>query len=161
MCLFEGDVIFLNPYLLCMMESRYMISWSILKIFLNTIKPWIYFSYDIDTLKNVCDFLYDFIWCFIIIFFKKIMHAPMFFYLIWTFWNFWASLLQFDIWMSVWILVSCSRRVGVVSRNFFVIKIHSKTFFRNYFCDAPFTICMLMTQYLLELLLFLESFDLF
>ena len=78
MCLFEGDVIFLNPYLLCMMESRYMISWSILKIFLNTIQPWIYFSYDIDTLKNVCDFLYDFIWCFII-FLKKKLCMPLFF----------------------------------------------------------------------------------
>ena len=36
-------------------------------------------------------------------------------YLIWTFWNFRVSLLQFVIRMNVWFWVSRFKRVGVVS----------------------------------------------
>ena len=57
---FLGRYDFSKLYLLYMMEYGHMISWSILKIFLNIIRPWIYFFYDIDTLNDVCDFLYDF-----------------------------------------------------------------------------------------------------
>ena len=61
-----------------MMESGHLISWSILKIFLNTIGPWIYFYCDIDTLNDVCDFFYDFIWSFIIIIIIIIFYACQF-----------------------------------------------------------------------------------
>ena len=43
-----------------MMESGHLISWSVLKIFLSIIQPWIYFFYDIHTLNDVCEFFYNF-----------------------------------------------------------------------------------------------------
>ena len=121
---------FSNSYLLCMMDSGHLNRWSVLKILLSTTRPWIHFLCDIDTLMDVCDFLYNFMWR-LIIFFKKFVYAWHYFFLyqIWTFWKFWVSLLQFFIGMSVWILVSCSRCLGVVSWNFFVIKFHSKIVF--------------------------------
>ena len=60
MLFFWGRYDFSSLYLLYMMDSRHPISWSILKIFLSTLRPWIYFSCDIDILDDVCDFLYNF-----------------------------------------------------------------------------------------------------
>ena len=60
-----------------MMDSRHLISWSILKIFLSTTQPWIYFFSDIDTLKDVCDIFM--ILCDHLLFKKNsFMHATLF-----------------------------------------------------------------------------------
>ena len=67
-----------------MMESGHLISWSVLKIFLSIIQPWIYFFYDIDTLNDVCEFFLQFyVICY---YFLKIrLCMSLFFYLIWIF----------------------------------------------------------------------------
>ena len=44
-----------------MLNSGHLISLSALKIFLSTIRPWIHFLCDIDTVKYVCDHLFYFI----------------------------------------------------------------------------------------------------
>ena len=59
-----------------MLDSRHLISLSVLKVFLSTIRPWIIFLCDMDTLNSVCDFLYDFMWLFIIL--KKFIYACKF-----------------------------------------------------------------------------------
>ena len=60
-----------------MLNYGHLISLSVLKIFLSTIRPWIHFLCDIDTFNYVFDFLYDFMWSFII--FKKFLYACQFF----------------------------------------------------------------------------------
>ena len=66
-----------------MLEFVHLIRFIVLKIFLSTIRPRIYFSCDIDILKYVCDFFYDFIGSFIIFKKNSFMHVT-FPYLIWT-----------------------------------------------------------------------------
>ena len=75
---FWGRYDFSNLYLLYMMESGHLMSWSVLKIFLSTTRPWIYFSYNIEFLNDVCDFLYNFMWSFII--FLKNSYACHYFF---------------------------------------------------------------------------------
>ena len=59
-----------------MLEFVHLIRFILLKIFLSTIRPRIYFLCDIDILKYVCDFFYDFIGSFIIFF--KFIYARHF-----------------------------------------------------------------------------------
>ena len=73
-CLFEGDMIFQSTtYYTCWILDIWL-AWVLKKLFLSTIQPWIHFLCDIDTLKYVCDFFYDFIWSFIIFFKNSFMH---------------------------------------------------------------------------------------
>ena len=140
---FLGRYDFSKLYLLYMMKSGHLISWSVLKIFLSTPQPWIYFSYDIDTLKDVCDFFYDFMSSLII--FKKFIYACHLFLPIWTLQKFWG------VFAAICPLNECSIFIMLIQiyrscfLKFFVIKFHSKIFFQKFFCDAPFSNCMLMT----------------
>ena len=63
---FWGRYDFSKLCLLRMLEFVHLIRFILLKIFLSTIQPRISFLCDIDILKYVCDFFYDFIWSFII-----------------------------------------------------------------------------------------------
>ena len=65
-----------------MLEFVHLIRFIVLKIFLSTIRPRTYFLYDIDILKYVCDFFYDFIGY--LLFFKNPFMHVTFPYLIWT-----------------------------------------------------------------------------
>ena len=140
---FLGRYDFSKLYLLYMMEYGHMISWSILKIFLNIIRPWIYFFYDIDTLNNVCDFLFFFfftILCDLLLFLKNLfMHVTIFLP------N--PDLLELlGVFAAICPLNECSvfgmlfQMCRFCFLKFVVIKFHSKPFFRNCFVMFPLLI---------------------
>ena len=151
-----GRYDFSISYLLHIPDYGHLISLSVLKIFLSTIRPWIHFLCDIDTLNYVCDFLYDFMWSFIIIF--KFVYACHFFLSNLDFvepLGVFAAICHLNECLAFNMLIYMCRSCFL---KFFVIKFHSKLFFRNFFFDAPFFNYMLMILYIVWIgYLFFES----
>ena len=136
---------FSKTYLLCIMKFGHLISWSILKIFLSINQPWIYFSCDIDTFKDV--------WFFVMILCDHLFLFFKFIYVCHVF----LSNLDFVVPLGVFVVIcplnECLTFGMLIKmcRNcllkFFVIKLQSKPFFHKLFYDASFSNCMLMILY--------------
>ena len=152
---FWGWYDFSKSYLLCMLDFGHLISLSILKIFLSSIQPWINFLCDIETFKYICDFFYAFMWSFIIL--KKFVYAFQYFLSNLDFvepLGVFAATCPLNESLAFIMLIYMCR---ICFLKFFIIKFHSKPFFRICFFMLPFLIACYWSCTLLELVIYFWS----